>query len=327
MLLTVILPVFNAETVLNKSIESLLRSKNKFNVELILINDGSTDNSLRICLDYQNKYDFIKVIDIVNSGPSLARNAGLKMANGDFICFVDSDDYVEDNYVEIIFKHLNLNADILIFGFNKIHGQQVIQNKFKSRRINHNEILDLISHSASNMNLLWYPWTKVYKATSIQGLRFNKNINIGEDTIFNIEAFVMAELIVIIDHCLYNYVSNENSLTQAKYKSNLLPNMEQHFKSRLLIHNRYRALSGVNYFNDIAKYYVNHILFWLLSNSTNNPSDGSIISDLKNIRNSDIFSFSFKYYKFTGITVKQKFIILLFKFRFFYLLSTIYKNA
>lgn len=98
-MISIIVPVYNAEKYLNRCISSLL-NQTYYNLEIILVNDGSTDNSKKICKNAAKNDSRIKLINSVNEGVSLARNKGLKEANGDYISFVDSDDYVEPDYVE-----------------------------------------------------------------------------------------------------------------------------------------------------------------------------------------------------------------------------------
>ena len=98
-MISIIVPVYNAEKYLNRCISSLL-NQTYYNLEIILVNDGSTDNSKKICENAAKNDSRIKLINSVNEGVSLARNKGLKEANGDYISFVDSDDYVEPDYVE-----------------------------------------------------------------------------------------------------------------------------------------------------------------------------------------------------------------------------------
>lgn len=327
MLISTIIPIYNAELFLNKCLDSLILSKKHYNAEIILINDGSIDNSLKICLDYQARFDFIKVFNQKNSGPSVARNKGLELANGEYICFVDSDDYVENDYFDVIFKNINQSFDILIFGFNKINGNQIIQNNSTPKILDRKDVLKLISLSSANMKLFWFPVTKVYTSSLLKEMRFNNKINIGEDTIFNIEAFVKAEKIKIIENCIYNYVNNENSLTQAKFKADLLENMEEHFNNRLTIHKRFVDINSQIYYEDIAKYYINHILFWLLSNLFNNPNKKNPLNKFKEIRNSKIYEFSFHHYKNNFGSFRKNVIILLFYYRFFKVLNFYYKNA
>ena len=111
--ITVVIPVYNCDKYLRRAIDSVLKQESN-EYELILINDGSVDNSLNICLEY-SKNDNVKVIDIKNSGVSNARNLGIKKASGEYIIFLDADDYFNENYFKKINKILkNTDLDIII---------------------------------------------------------------------------------------------------------------------------------------------------------------------------------------------------------------------
>ena len=100
-LVSIIVPVFNVEKYLSRCINSLVAQDYK-QLEIILVNDGSTDSSMTICKEYEKKDNRIKIINQQNQGLSMARNAGLKLAHGKYICFVDSDDWVEKDYVSYV---------------------------------------------------------------------------------------------------------------------------------------------------------------------------------------------------------------------------------
>ena len=119
-LISVIVPVYNVENYLDKCIESIVNQTYK-NLEIILVDDGSLDSSSKICDEWAVKDNRIKVIHKTNGGVSSARNEGLKNANGDFIAFVDSDDWLELNmYEKLISKQKETNTDIVFSGYNMI---------------------------------------------------------------------------------------------------------------------------------------------------------------------------------------------------------------
>ena len=126
--LTVIVPVYNSSKYLKKCIESILE-QTYVNTEIILVNDGSTDNSIDICKEFKQIDNRIIVIDKENGGVASARNAGLEVATGSYVAFVDSDDYVEKDMYETMIEALNNNnADIVECGFNQIN---IEENKKK----------------------------------------------------------------------------------------------------------------------------------------------------------------------------------------------------
>lgn len=116
---SVIIPVYNAEKYLRKCLDSVL-AQSFADFEVLLINDGSTDGSGKICDDYAQKDARVKVFHKENGGVSSARNLGLDNATGDWIVFVDSDDYVEKNYFEVINNNLSQEIDVLVFSYWKI---------------------------------------------------------------------------------------------------------------------------------------------------------------------------------------------------------------
>lgn len=118
-----IIPVYNVEKYVAQCIESLCEQKEK-NIEIILIDDGSTDSSLKICKEYKERDDRIKVIYQVNQGACVARNKGLVEAKGDWICFVDGDDWVEKNICSDISPYMDQDYDIIFFSYNKIYGNR-----------------------------------------------------------------------------------------------------------------------------------------------------------------------------------------------------------
>ncbi len=127
--ISVIVPVYNVEKYLEKCIESIIQQR-EYCHELILVNDGSTDLSKEICEVYGEKYDFIKVITKINEGPSEARNCGIKVATGNFLAFIDGDDYIAKDYLKTLTRLIYENdADIAVVGIMRfIEGQVVNDN-------------------------------------------------------------------------------------------------------------------------------------------------------------------------------------------------------
>jgi len=122
--LSLIVPIYNIEDYLEKCLDSLIKIKER-KIEIILVNDGSTDGSLDLCLKYRKKDNRIKIINKKNGGLSDARNKGLKEANGEFIWFIDGDDYISD--VDSLFKYLNKDNDIIVFNYNEVRNNKVIK--------------------------------------------------------------------------------------------------------------------------------------------------------------------------------------------------------
>ena len=118
--ISIIIPVYNVEPYLRRCIDSVLEQTMQ-DYEIVVVNDGSTDNSGSICDQYANQYDQIRVIHKQNGGLSDARNTGIKAATGDYILFLDSDDYLDTDALEKLWTGVNKNVDIIIGGYKKIY--------------------------------------------------------------------------------------------------------------------------------------------------------------------------------------------------------------
>lgn len=213
---SVIIPVYNVEDYIELTLQSLL-SQTLEEIEIILIDDGSTDNSQQIIQSYAKKYENIKVILQQNSGPSSARNRGIKQANGDFIVFVDSDDLLPENSIELRYNAaIQQNADIVIGGTYKFN------SKRKWPMVKH-FLGEGEKHVVTDSDILWTvgPCNKIYKTEIIKKLKFPEHIKYAEDQVFVIQAYLNAKKIYSINETVYYYrmreVSGNDSLTQQIY--------------------------------------------------------------------------------------------------------------
>ena len=182
-LISIIIPVYNAERTLCKCLDSILE-QNFNNYEIILVNDGSKDSSLEICKEYSSKHQNISVINQNNAGVSSARNAGLEIAKGDWITFIDSDDYIEDVFFNCLDTY---NEDLIILNSKNLSPTGNISNSLfskMSRQLHDkNSITHFISNNIDNM-LFRGPCAKFYKKELIKNIRFDTNMKIGEDSHF-----------------------------------------------------------------------------------------------------------------------------------------------
>ena len=213
-LISIIVPVYNASKSLSDCIESILAQTYPF-FELILIDDGSKDNSLEICESYREKDDRIVLMHQENAGVSAARNAGLSLAKGDYFCFVDSDDTIEAEMLEKLYDAIKrTNADLSICGFKRISSKGI--TKISSMPEEVTGKVNIANFVAEHYleGLVSSPCGRLYK--NIQSLQkeFDRNISLGEDLKFNIQYFEKIEKLVVIEDCLYRYVDAESSLTK-----------------------------------------------------------------------------------------------------------------
>ena len=214
-LITIIIPVFNVEKYLKRCIESIINQTYK-NIEIILVNDGSTDKSKEICEYYKTIDERIKLINKNNEGASSARNIGLDNCNGYYICFVDSDDYIEPDYIEYLYKPFKFrDVEISIIGSREIHGEKVISREKKINKMFYGN--DGLKELLYERYFGPMACGKLYKKNIIGKERFRNDIKIGEDFEFEYRILKKAQLIYVntID-VKYNYVIRENSAMTKK---------------------------------------------------------------------------------------------------------------
>lgn len=222
---SVIVPVYNAEKYLKECVDSIVNQTYN-NFEVILINDGSIDNSKNICEEYEKKYENIKVLNIENHGVSYSRNLGIEQSNGEYIIFIDSDDYIKENMIEELIKIQEEHEDeFLIYNYSKVYNE-IEKNKCNvpDKSISKKELLDKFFVYYNNL-IINPPWNKMYKSKIIKdnNIRFNINFKIGEDLLFNLEYFKYCDKIKILDDSYYYYRINPSSVTN-KYRENYYEN-------------------------------------------------------------------------------------------------------
>lgn len=248
-LVSIIVPVYNAEKYLSECIESIQNLTYK-NIELILIDDGSTDNSGLICDEYATNDHRIRVIHQENSGPSVARNNGINVAKGKYIQFVDSDDSVELNMTNRLVESMNNNVQLAICGYKSMkidNGNTVIRKHIPFiQGIYQNS--EFIKHFGEfyKSGFISALWNKLYVTEVIKkfNMRFIKGLNRGEDLLFNLEYIDVCNSVSIVKDSLYNYLifNNNNSLT-GSFKKDLFENQQMLFqkvRKFLLENNSYK---------------------------------------------------------------------------------------
>ena len=200
--ISIIIPVYNNEKYLERCIVSLINQTYK-NLEIILINDGSTDNSRIICEKYLKKDKRVILVNQKNGGVSAARNKGIEIATGSWIGFVDSDDWITENMYEIL--HINAienNADISIGGYIRTDIEKPAFESKKTLEILDNKtaleylILDKEGYATS-------VWNKLYKIDVVKNILFDKTIKYGEDLLFNFNIMMNNRKNVVFDKNIY----------------------------------------------------------------------------------------------------------------------------
>lgn len=211
-MLSVIMPVYNVVNYIEVAIKAVLQQSYQ-NIELILIDDGSTDGSSEICERLADSDSRIKLIKKKNTGVSAARNDGLDMAIGDYITFVDSDDWLEIDAYEKMIEYLqHSNADICVMGFTPEGNRKFAKPLAMAEK-------QVFSKDMAVDNLIdgklytWTIWDKIYKRELLENVRFLNNIYNGEDLLFNWQVFRQSRKIAYIPLHAYHYVQRTESMT------------------------------------------------------------------------------------------------------------------
>ncbi len=223
-LVSVVVPIYNVEKYLQKCLTSI-RSQTYKNLEILLINDGTQDNSLAICNENAKEDDRIKVISQKNGGLSKARNTGLKKASGEYICFIDSDDFVDEHYVEYMLKNIiENNSDICACDFYYINenedtwSKNIVKNKQEFTNIE--AICDILSEKQTTEVMAW---NKLYK----RSLFIDNDITfpvgkLHEDNFTTYKLYYFSKKVTLVNDKLYYYLQRNNSIMSQNFNTKRL---------------------------------------------------------------------------------------------------------
>lgn len=322
-LISVIVPVYKVEKYLNKCIDSIINQTYK-NLEIILIDDGSPDNCGKICDEYAKKDKRINVMHKENGGVSSARNAGISSAQGKWISFIDADDWVEANFLEVMYKTaLKNSADIALCGYNRIYNTHSEKINVCETDKTYNSREYLIK-SLNPQTGFGFCHMKLIRKECLNNLKFNENLVVGEDAQFNIKLSQNINKAVFCRQALYNYRNNSESVVK-KYDSNYANKYLESMKDT-------KAFINQNYNNDdeIKQNYYNFVAFHVMLIAVNycyHPENP--IKErkklLKNICNYDEFKEGIKKSNFANISFQKKIALFTLKFRLYFIMELICK--
>ena len=294
--ISIIVPVYNTASTLDFCISSIIKQDFK-DWELLLIDDGSTDDSLNICQRIESSDHRIKVFSQNNSGVSAARNKGLKEAKGKYICFIDADDYIEYNYLSSLYKYKDY--DLVICGYYVDLYSNNITLKKQEKHIPTDLDLKLINDTSLLKELFFKGmintnWNKLFKHHIIKEYNIQyKPYPINEDNIFMLEYLMHISSIYTIPQALYHWIRIENRITGV---DSIPHNILSIYNESHLLTRKY-----INQYNiaDITLYYsYNFIVLKYFSNITNNfLSKRYAFAKLKEFHNNPLVKASYLAYK------------------------------
>lgn len=219
--ISIIIPVYNIEESLSRCLNSIINQTHS-NLEIIVISDGSTDNSNEIIREFAKEDSRIIPIFKENTGVSDSRNCGLDIATGDYIGFVDGDDYVEPNMFEVLLTNaLDNDADISHCGYQMVFPSKVDYYYAKGNLIiqdNRKGIYDILSGQYVEPGI----WNKLYNHNVIRDIRMSKEIRYNEDLLFNLYSFANSKKSVFYDKPLYHQIIRADSATHKSINDNML---------------------------------------------------------------------------------------------------------
>lgn len=271
--ISIIIPVYNSESYLSTLLESVL-DQTYSNVEIILIDDGSTDASKQICDSYEMKDNRFKVISKNNEGICPTRNLGISLATGDYIAFFDNDDLIEKDYLRCIEEICGeRKPDIITFGYRSIEVNENNVSVVAEDHVPGSEGFlfdDIRSYVFKEINNSFNPvWCKLYRRDFLNEhkVRFNEQYRHGmEDIYFNVSAFSYASIIYVSKKIVYNYYVRDNHSISRKYNPRLLNDsidlfihMEKSFcidelyQDQTYIKNKFQYLLIATIENEVAK--------------------------------------------------------------------------
>lgn len=213
---TIVVPVYNTGKFLHRCVDSII-NQTYTNTEIILVDDGSEDNSPEICDDYARQDTRIKVIHKKNGGLSMARNTGIDEAKGEYICFIDSDDYIHPEFIDTLYHMcINYNADIAQCGIIKTKNDDFIDDKkiFTVKTFDNMEMIERIYKKNYSENIV--AWNKLYLLKLFSDVRYPEGI-MREDEATTYKLFYNANKIAVTEKGYYYYFSNPESFTRCKY--------------------------------------------------------------------------------------------------------------
>lgn len=218
--LSIIVPVYNVEKYLPKCLESLIKQTLK-DIEIICVNDGSMDNSLAILKEFASKDSRIRIIDNQHQGVAKTRNTGIEQSTGEYIGFVDSDDYIDIDFFEKLYNSATKsNSDIAIASILKHKNFFNIYNAKYTKEEIAITIQDKIKLCEDKKHFFFYAWNKIYHSGFIKenNIKFSEG-QIYEDVMFAIKALYYSNKIISVYGTKYHYIEHENSLTKYKDKT------------------------------------------------------------------------------------------------------------
>ena len=315
--ISVIIPVYNAEKYLRKCLDSVILQTYR-NLEILCVNDGSTDGSADILREYRAKDDRVRVFEQEHSGTANARNYAMTAANGEYISFVDADDWIDHDCIEKCMSKFDKDIDVVVFPYIKEYpsnsaktsffGKNIMLKDDEVTRLIYRRFFGLYRNELSNpekIDELSSSWGKIYKTEIIEDIKFVDTKIIGtEDAWYNINVFKKVHNVQYIDDVYYHYFKgNEISLTR-NYKPELF-NGWCNLYTYMLNYAKKEKLSE-DFFEAINNRIVVNLIFLALNVVNSNMTFINKKIEIKKMLRQNIYKEAFKTFQFKYLGLKWK---------------------
>ncbi len=245
--ISIIIPVYNVEKYINKCINSVLEQTYK-NLEIILVDDGSTDNSGNICDEFKKKDKRIKVIHKINGGLSSARNAGIECATGNYIGFVDSDDYIETDMFETLCSLIKqYKADISIVSLYEVYNNKIISVR-NSGKLELFTKIEAMKELLTDRKIKSYACNKLFKKELFQNVKYPISKNF-EDIATTLLLFEQSNKVVLLQQPKYYYQRRDDSITGVKNYKTYKDKLDVSYEKFMYLDGKYKELDIYNAYN------------------------------------------------------------------------------
>lgn len=278
-LISIIIPVYNAERYLDDCIQSVLNQTYNY-TEIVLVDDGSKDKSAAICDSYANNYENIKVLHNDNQGPAASRKYGIESSNGSLVMFIDADDWIECDMLEVMARELNLSeADIVTCFYADVYnnGKRVVHQTFQESAMECNTFSESIYEIHGTRFMDTGPWAKLYKKDLFRNVDFREHITIGEDYTMLLQVLHNASKVRMLNQVFYNRRIYGGNISRSGFTQ----------RHKLALDNYLTVRTGLirifpEYKTEILGYHIEYEMAVITAMCRNRNFDKEVIRKLRN---------------------------------------------
>lgn len=275
--ISIIIPVYNAEKYLDDCIRSLFGQT--YNVwEIVLVDDGSTDGSGDMIDQYADKYKQIQAVHTENKGPAAARKKGIECAAGEYVMFVDADDWLDSTMLEFsVRKVQDTGADIVCLGHREVdeEGRTKSESSQEFEDLDMTKTVQMMRHLHGTRFIDSGPWAKLIRRSLFENIDFCENVTIGEDYFMVLQLLERAKRVVLCKAVLYNRCIRTTSISRSGYSERHRQAFEEYMKWRKYLLERYPQLKS-----EIVSYHTEYEMAVITAMCRNKKYDHAVIKNL-----------------------------------------------